>query len=81
MLRAAGPMSELGMSGTALRHYSFRCQAAGLCGQTLLLLLQAENAYSFMMRSRMLFEAWTGRLLYSVPAHLPALQLVSWQSL
>jgi hypothetical protein len=69
-LDAAGAMSELGTSGTALHHYSFRCWAVGLCGQTLLLLLRTENAYSFLISRRMLFEAWTGRLLHSVPYFL-----------
>jgi hypothetical protein len=94
---AAGPTAELGMSSTALCRYSFRCRAAGPCDQTFLFLLRAESAYSFwlaanaltpfgdansfLMSSRMLFKAWTGQLLYSVPAGLLALRSVSWQSL
>lgn len=92
---AAGPTAELGVSGTALRHYSFRCREVGPCSQTLLLLLKAGNAYSFwvtvnaltpfgyayfLMCSRMLFEAWTRRFLYSALTGLPALRSVSWQS-
>ena len=59
MLVVAGPTSELGMSGKALRHYSLGARQRGCA---------AKCCYSFVLSSGMLFKAWRGRLLFSATA-------------